>query len=39
MNTISGQTNPKIWEENWYTFVSIDPDNNPIELFVELNSF
>jgi len=33
--SISGPTNAKAGLEYWYTFVAIDPDNNPIQLFVD----
>ena len=32
---ISGETNGNPGEEYWYTFVAIDPDNNPLKLFVD----
>ena len=32
---ISGETNGNVGVEYWYTFVSHDPDNNPIRLFVD----
>jgi outer membrane protein assembly factor BamB len=33
--TISGPSNIKVGEDEWYTFISHDPDNNPIQLFVD----
>jgi outer membrane protein assembly factor BamB len=32
---ISGPTNVNVGEKNWYIFTAIDPDNNPIQLFVD----
>ena len=33
--SISGPTNGKAREDYWYTFVAHDPDNHPIQLFVD----
>jgi len=33
--SISGPTNVNVGDENWFTFIAIDPDNNPIQLFVD----
>jgi outer membrane protein assembly factor BamB len=33
--SISGTTNGIVGEDYWYTFVAHDPDNNPIQLFVD----
>jgi outer membrane protein assembly factor BamB len=32
---ISGPTNVNVGDKNWFTFIAIDPDNNPIQLFVD----
>jgi len=32
---IGGPTNVNVGDENWYSFTAIDPDNNPIQLFVD----
>ena len=34
---ISGPTNVNVGDEYWFTFTAIDPDNNPIQLFVDWN--
>ncbi len=33
--TISGETNGKINEKYWYIISSIDPDNNPVQLYID----
>ncbi|MDH7507548.1 MAG: PQQ-binding-like beta-propeller repeat protein, partial [Candidatus Thermoplasmatota archaeon] len=32
---ISGPTNVNVGDKNWYIFTAVDPDNNPIQLFVD----
>ena len=33
--TISGETNGKVGEKYWYSIGAIDPDNNPVSLYIE----
>jgi outer membrane protein assembly factor BamB len=33
--SISGETNGKVGEKYWYSIGAVDPDNNPISLYIE----
>jgi len=33
--SISGPSQVKVGEKHWYIFTAVDPDNNPIQLFVD----
>jgi outer membrane protein assembly factor BamB len=33
--SITGPKNVNVGDKNWYIFTAVDPDNNPIQLFVE----